>query len=293
MPTRTQYINYVHSRIGHYGVGRAENDVDQNRKYYGRRVSGPDYAWCLVEEWVCMDHFGIATRNGGKAAYVPNMPGIAHRVGAKVWSRPKRGSAAYQPGNRIGFDFNKTGEAEHTGTFWKVRDSSTFYSIDGNTGDDEVAERIRRYSDVLFVVETLGLDGPAMPGEKGKADVPDYVSLTTKTSITVKPDQQFFVQFDKEITDKAKRSADTKPTPGIFTAGKNGSVYACNVDFAGPAVWELCEMRKDSDGSWKQHDHNVSGNVDLMDADGHLWLRVTPHAAGEVTVTVKCAIWDR
>jgi len=289
MPTRTEYVSYAHSRVGHWGVNRDENDVNQNRWFYGRPVSGDNYAWCLVEECYVMNHFGILALNGGKAAYVPNMPEIAKRVGAKVWNKPRRGSKAYEPGNRIGFDFNRSGEAEHTGTFWKGRDSSTFYSIDGNTGDDEVATRIRRYADVLFVVETLGLDGDTI--EKSN-DVPDYVSLTTEKSITVEPDKEQFVQFDKEISDKSKRSGDDKPTPGIFTAGKNGSVYTCNVDVSGPVLWELCEMRK-VDGKWEQQGKNTTGDVDLMDADGHLWLKITPHAHGEITVTVKCAIWDR
>src|ERR1700742_1372043 len=191
MPTRQQYINYVLSTRGPKGVGRAENDVPDNEWYYGHRVSGSKYAWCLVKECHDMDHFNILALNGGKAAYVPNMPGIAKRVGAKVWVRPKRGSAAYKPGNRIGFDFNKSGEAEHTGTFWKERDSSTFYSVDGNTGDDDVDDRIRYYSDVLFVVETLGLDGDNVKDE----DVPDYVSLTATVDLEV--GKETYVEWDK------------------------------------------------------------------------------------------------
>lgn len=289
MPTRAEYMNYVLSLVGSYGAGagHAENDVPFNTWYYGRHVAGSNWSWCRVGEAYVDNHFGMLAENGGKSAYVPaNVRGRT----ARIWHRPKHGSAAYVPGNKVNLDFNHTGEAEHTEFYWKSRNSTSFWTVGFNTGNDQVAKRIRYFADVLDVLETVGFSTSNATKEN---DVPDYVSLTTKTSITVQPDQQFFVQFDKEITDKAKRSADTKPTPGIFTAGKNGSVYACNVDFAGPAVWELCEMRKDSDGSWKQHDHNVSGNVDLMDADGHLWLRVTPHAAGEVTVTVKCAIWDR
>jgi hypothetical protein len=164
MPTRTEYINYVHSTCGPKRRRGRENDVHDNEWYYGHVVWGENYSWCLVKECHDMNHFGILALNGGKAAYVPNMPGIARRVGAKVWIKPKRGSEAYQPGNRIGFDFNHSDrgsgtDAEHTGTYWKPRDASTFYSIDGNTGVDEVAVRIRYYRDVLFVVETLGLTG--------------------------------------------------------------------------------------------------------------------------------------
>lgn len=292
MPTRTEYINYVHSTIGHKGVGRAENDVPDNEWYYGHRVSGEKYSWCLVKECHDMDHFGILTKNGGKAAYVPNMPAIARRVNAQVWKKPKRGSKAYQPGNRIGFDFNHSDrgegtDAEHTGTFWKERDASTFWSIDGNTGDDEVAPRVRYYSDVLFVVETLGLDGDTVKDD----DVPDYVSLTTKEPVKLEVGKEVYVNFDVEVSDQAKRH--TGEGPGILVAGKNGSLYLVNiVEFTGPATWELCEMRKDGD-NWTQHDHSYTGGIDVLDAGNHLWLKLHPTGTGECKVSVKCAIWDR
>lgn len=293
MPTRTEYINYVHSTIGPKGVGRAENDVPDNEWYYRRRVSGSNFSWCLVKECHDMDHFGILTLNGGKAAYVPNMPAIAKKCGAKVWHKPERNSKAYQPGNRIGFDFNHSDrgnftDAEHTGTFWKERDASTFWSIDGNTGDDEVAARVRYYSDVLFVVETLGLDGDNAKDD----DVPDYVSLSTKEPVNLEVGKEVFVKWDVEVSDKAKRHNDAG-TEGIFVAGKNGSVYLANVyEFTGPATWELCEMRKD-DGEWVQHDHSYTGGVDVMDAGNHLWLKLHPTGTGVCNVSVKCAIWDR
>lgn len=291
MPTRSEYIDYVLSRRGFKRRHGRENDVDCNEWFYDHEVWGLNYAWCLVEECYCMNHFDILALNGGKASYVPNMPAIAKRVGAKVWNRPKRGSDAYKPGNRIGFDFNDSGEAEHTGTFWKGRDTQSFWSVDGNTGTDQVLAKVRYYSDVLFVVETLGLDGDT-PEKKGNDDVPDYVSLTTKTGIAVKPDQEFYVKFDKEVSDTAKRHSDAG-TEGIFVAGKNGSLYTCQVTLNGPATWELCEMQKDKDGEWHQHDHNSTGGIDLADAGSHLWLKVTPHQEGEVTVGVKAAIWDR
>lgn len=288
MPTRTEYIDYVHSTIGHKQRNGRENDVADNEWYYGYEVWGLDYSWCLVKECRDMDHFGILALNGGKAAYVPNMPGIARRVGAMVWKKPKRGSKAYQPGNRIGFDFNKSGEAEHTGTYWKPRDNSTFWSIDGNTGNDEVAARVRYYSDVLFVVETLGLDGDTVKDD----DVPDYVSLSVKEPIAVEMGKETFVKWDLVVSNKSGRFGE----PGdnaIFVAGKNGSVYTANVyDVSGPATWELCEMVKDGD-SWTQHDHSLSGGVDLADGGSHLWLKLHPTGTGDVKVSIKCAVWDR
>lgn len=291
MPTREEYIDYALSLCGPYGAGagHAENDTPFNLKFYGHRVSGSNWAWCRVYEWFVDDHFGIAVLNGGKTASCPASVEIGKKAGAKTWHKPKRGSKAYTPCNKILYDFNKTGESEHTGIFWKPRDSTTFWAVEGNTGNDQVAKRIRRYSDVLDVVETLGLDGTTT---KGSDDVPDYVSLTTEKSMTVEPDKEFFVKFDKEISDKAKRHNDAG-TEGIFVAGKNGSVYTCQVILNGPATWSLCEMQKENDGSWSQHDHNDTGEIDLADAGSHVWLKVTPHQHGDVTVVVKCAVWDR
>lgn len=168
MTTRTEYVNYMHSFVGYYGAGagHAENDTPFNRWFYGHTVSGENWAWCEVFECYVENHFDILKLNGGKSAYVPNMPDIAKKCGAKVWKKPRHGSAAFKPGNKVGYDFNRSGEAEHTGTFWKGIDSTKFYSIDANTGNDQVAVRTRYYSDVLFVVETLGLDGSTTPTPK-------------------------------------------------------------------------------------------------------------------------------
>lgn len=285
MPSRTEYINYALSLCGYYGAGagHAENDTPFNTKYYGHHVSGENWSWCRVYEWCVDEHFGMAEANGGKSAYVP-----ANVHGGKAWHKPKHGSDAYETGNKVNFDFNRTGEAEHTGLYWKPRNSTSFWTVEGNTGNDQVAKRIRYFSDVLDVFETVGFDVES----KGSDDVPDYVSLTTKQSITVKPDETFYVEWDKVVSDKDNRFG-SEGDNAIFVAGKNGSVYTTNVALTGPAVWELCEMYKDKSGAWKQHDHSVTGAIDLMDADNHLWLKVTPHAAGEVVVGVKCAVWDR
>lgn len=289
MPTRAEYINYALSLVGYYGAGagHGENNTPFNTWYYGQTVSGENWSWCRVFECYVDNHFDMLSQNGGKSAYVPAM---VHGATAKVWHKPKRGSVAYKPGNKVCYDFNRTGEAEHTGFFWKTRDSSSFWAVEGNTGNDQVAKRIRFYSDVLDVIETVGFASESTPTKAGN-DVPDYVSLTTKTSIPVQPDAEFFVQFDKENSDSAKRHVDS-PSPGIFVAGKNGSVYSCAVEVNGPATWTLCEMRKE-DNEWKQHDHTTGNGPDLLDADSHLWLKVSPHAVGEVVVNVKCAVWDR
>lgn len=295
MPTRGQYMDYLHSLIGYYGAGagHAENDTPFNTWYYGRRVSGLDYAWCVVLQRYVMNHFGILGVNGGKEAYVPGMPAVGKHAGAKVWSRPGHGSDAYQPGNQIGFDFNRSGEAEHTGTYWKPRDSTTFYSIDGNTGNDQVAIRIRNYSDVLFVVELLGVGTtPTTPPTAKDDDVPGYVSLglSKPLPVTLKEGTKT-VLFDVEASDKGNRHQDKTAAPGILIGGKNGTLYSCHVKVTGPATWSLVETNPDD--KWSVHDTNEDGGPDLCDPNMHLWLRVHPHGDGDVSVSVKTFYWDR
>jgi hypothetical protein len=288
MPTREQYITYVHGTIGHKRRRGRENDVADNEWFYGHVVYGQDYSWCLVKECRDMDHFGILTLNGGKAAYVPNMPGIARRVGAKVWTRPKRGSAAYRPGNRIGFDFNKTNEAEHTGTFWKTRDSTSFWSIDGNTGTDEVAARIRYYSDVLFVIETLGLDGATDQGE----DMPEYVSLSRKAAQQFTAGKAEHMVFDVENSDKGKAHADGS-FPGVLSGGKNGTLFTAEVNVTGPAgTYTLIEVdpKKKYATHKSSYAHIPIGTphtfVRVCDAGMHLYVQVMPEADGKVDADV-------
>lgn len=295
-------MNHLYSRIGYYGAGagHAENDVPANTWYYGHHVSGLNYAWCLADECYEMNHFNILAKNGGKAAYVPNMPSIARRVGAKVWSRPKRGSAAYEAANRVGFDFNHSGDAEHTGTFWKPRDSSTFWSIDGNTGNDQIAPRIRRYADVLFVVETLGFDNatkpptkpPVTPPSKGLDEVPGYVSLGVSKPFPVTlAEGATVVKFDQELDDKGNRHQDKAAAPGILVGAKNGTLYQCHVTVTGPATWTLVEANPDD--KYSIHDTNPDGGPDVCDPKMHLWLRVHPHGDGVVDASVKAFYWDR
>lgn len=293
MPTRSEYVAYAKSFIGSYGAGagHAENDVPFNTKYYGRRVSGSRYSWCRVFEWCIDDHFGIADLNGGKTASCPDSVRVGKNAGAKTWHKPKHGSPAYQAGNKVLYDFNDTDESEHTGIFVAGRDSRSFWAVEGNTGNDQVALRIRFYSDVLDVVETLGLGSKNGDQQRGSVDMPDYISLTTKEPVAVTMGEDApFVLWDVERSDDAKRHVD-RASQGIFVAGSKGTLYEAFVRMNGPATWELCEMQQ-KDGEWIQKDSNTGG-PDLADPGSHLWLRLHPVGTGLVTVSVKCFAWDR
>ena len=143
-PTGDQVIAYAMTQRGSTGHER-ENVNKYTRWYYG---DGTDASWCSIFVCYCYNHFGALGLLNGKVAYVPNLK--AH-VGSK-WHTDRK---LISKGDPVTFDFNRSGEPEHVGMFVKWLDSShtLFESIEGNTGDDVVATRTRRWSDVFGFVK--------------------------------------------------------------------------------------------------------------------------------------------
>ena len=164
MPTRAEYVRYLRSLEGGYGPARGlrNNDNQFNTWYYGRRVSGDNYAWCFVTECYAQNHFDILTVNGGKQAYCPNAKSRAQRAGARVVTHPTSTSGML-PGDTLFYDFNRSGEPEHTGTFVSRISSTEFYATEGNTStsqySDALALKRRSVRDVLWHIKLLGVDG--------------------------------------------------------------------------------------------------------------------------------------
>ena len=213
MPTRAEYVKYLRSLEGGYGPARGlrNNDNQFNTWYYGRRVSGDNYAWCAVTECYVENHFGILAINGGKVAYVPNMVSVARKAGAKVWHRPKsvpaQGTSWAQPGNKLCYDFNRTGEAEHTGTFVRRLSSTTFLASEGNTStsqhSDALAPKTRNVRDVLDVIELLGVDGSSQ-----EDDMPIRTSLSIDKAQDLKWGEFVTLNWGQENADPKKAHAD-------------------------------------------------------------------------------------
>ncbi|MGH3381376.1 MAG: hypothetical protein ACRDP6_42255 [Actinoallomurus sp.] len=198
MPTRAEYVKYLRSLEGGYGPARGlrNNDNPYNTWYYGRRVSGDNYAWCAVTECYVENHFGILEINGGKVSYVPNMVSVARHAGAKVWHRPHsvpaQGTSWAQPGNKLCYDFNRTGEAEHTGTFVKRLSSTRFLASEGNTStsrySDALAPKERSVADVLDVIELLGVSDHPTPKPQEDDDMftdnGELLAASAKTNVS-------------------------------------------------------------------------------------------------------------
>lgn len=234
MPTRSQYVAYLRSLEGGYGPARglANNDNQFNSWYYGRRVSGDRYAWCFVTECYVQNHFGILMLNGGKEAYCPNAKARAQRAGAKVVTHPSN-THGMKPGDPVYYDFNHSGEPEHTGTFVRALSSTTFLASEGNTStsshSDALAPKERNVHDVLWHIELLGCDGDS----EEEDDVPKSVQLDISKPVTVKvtpvgKDTVWnTVEFTRELKDAGKQHADGT-YPSVLTGPKE---FALNCDF--------------------------------------------------------------
>lgn len=305
MPTRAEYVKYLRSLEGGYGPakGLKNNDNPYNTWYYGRRVSGDNYAWCAVTECYVENHFGILTINGGKVAYVPNMVSVAHRAGAKVWHKPRtvpaQGTSWAQPGNKLCYDFNRTGEAEHTGTFVKRLSATRVLASEGNTEtsehSDALAPKERDVSDILDVIELLGVGSDTTQED----DMPDYVSLGMKKAQALKSGQEAHAVFDVENSDKGKAHADGS-FPGVLSGGKNGTLFNIEVKTTGSAgTFTLVEV--DPTKKYAQHKsdyavHPIGQSASftgVCDAGMHLYVEFSPSADGAASAVAKGLYWPR
>jgi len=101
------------------------NRVKYNTAYYGREVSGSNYAWCAVFVWWC---FRAAEASelyygGGKNANCPSLLNF---------HRQQKVSGDYRPGDVIFFNFSGKKNAAHVG-ICESWDGAYITTIDGNT----------------------------------------------------------------------------------------------------------------------------------------------------------------
>jgi hypothetical protein len=109
------------------------NNVKYNTWYYGKPVSGPEYAWCAVfVSWV-LSHSGRPF----KESYVPHIVSLAlsKQGGLSVipYSKVKAHLVSGIPVLAC-YDWEHDGTSDHVGFVEKVIDSLTFQAIEGNTG---------------------------------------------------------------------------------------------------------------------------------------------------------------
>ena len=117
---------------GEIGVSESpagSNTVRYNTEYYGRKVSGGAYPWCVVFLWWVFRQAGASGLfyGGGKTASCGTLRSYAKRHGQWV-------TADYRPGDILIYDFSgKQSTPEHAGILERVTRSGGLVAIEGNT----------------------------------------------------------------------------------------------------------------------------------------------------------------
>jgi len=126
MATATDVINVATAEIGVKETG--VNNVKYNTEYYGRVVSGDNYAWCAVFVWWAFKHAGASSVfcGGAKENSVYDIWSYYNSLG-RVYSTPKVGDIAI-------ITTNAGGTYGHTAIVSEVG-IKFYYTIDGNSGD--------------------------------------------------------------------------------------------------------------------------------------------------------------
>lgn len=125
--TAERLLELARAELGTREFPPGSNNVKYNTSYYGREVSGNNFAWCAVFIWWLFEQAGLSELyfGGKKTAYVPALLTWARQEGLLV-DTPR-------PGDLVCFDFNHNAAADHIG-LCESWDGTYITTIDGNTG---------------------------------------------------------------------------------------------------------------------------------------------------------------
>lgn len=129
--TAEKILKIARKEIGTKESPANSNRVKYNTAYYGREVSGSNYAWCCAFVWWCFREAGASELfyGGKKTAYCPTL---------KSYHKKQAVSGDYRPGDVIFFNFKGAKNAAHVGVC-ESWDGGYITTIDGNTGSGDQA----------------------------------------------------------------------------------------------------------------------------------------------------------
>lgn len=167
--TAEKILEIARGEIGTKEFPANSNRVKYNNAYYGREVSGSNYAWCAAFVWWVFREAGASELfyGGGKTAYCPSL---------KSYHKKQAVSGDYRPGDVIFFNFSGKKNAAHVG-ICESWDGSSITTIDGNTGNGNEANGgavMRRKRAKKYIV------GAYRPAYAKKEDVPDMTEEQVK-----------------------------------------------------------------------------------------------------------------
>lgn len=149
MATASQVLAIAASQIGYSRWDDPEEGTKYGRWYaasHGAYFGSSGVPFCAMGVSWTLDQAGMALP-GGHVAYVPYAINNAKAAGRLVYT------ASALPGDAVCFDWDDDGLADHIG-FVEINYPSAgkMQTIEFNTGDGEVARRIRYYSDICAII---------------------------------------------------------------------------------------------------------------------------------------------
>lgn len=189
MPTSEDILKIASREIGVKENPPDSNCVKYNDWFYGRKVSGEEFKWCMVFcQWVY---------NQAKVK-PPIKTGSCTALMKAAKAEGKWVTKNFKPADLVIFTFNKKREPQHCGIV-RANTGTGVISIEGNTGtsnDDNggmVMERVRANSTIL---------GAFRP------DLEEEIEMTIPEMINAMTDKQAY-----ELLEKATKYASTLKEP--------------------------------------------------------------------------------
>lgn len=127
MSYRDNIVELAMKEIGTKETPVGSNNVKYNTWYYGREVSGEDYAWCTV----------FVRYIFNKAGCLDALPSNSVRCTEILREAREKGLIKYttpEPGDLILFDSNNDGAPEHIGIY-AGQSGTKIVTIEGNTSN--------------------------------------------------------------------------------------------------------------------------------------------------------------
>ena len=123
--TREAVLKIAAWQLGVLESPAGSNAVKYNEAFYGRRVAGSAYPWCVTFVWWVFREAGFFL---AKTASCSELRRRYQAAGQWV-------TEGYRPGDILLFDFSgRRGKTEHAGFLEWVEADGTLVTIEGNTG---------------------------------------------------------------------------------------------------------------------------------------------------------------
>lgn len=149
MATATKLLDMARSFLGVKEYPANSNNVKFNTDYYGRKVNGSQYSWCVTFIWDC---FRLSNASGlfygGKKSASATQVMNYYKSIKRTYKTPKVGDLVF-------FQFDKDSFADHIGFVESINADKTITTIEGNTSvtsndnGGEVMRRVRKTNLVM------------------------------------------------------------------------------------------------------------------------------------------------